>query len=72
MPIYEYACPTCKTKFEKLRAMEHGATADCPRCGQHASRVLSVMAPARVGGSTSPASTSMPSGGCCGGACGCH
>lgn len=34
MPIYEYRCPSCDTRFEKLRPMrEAESPTDCPRCG---------------------------------------
>ncbi|MCI0846814.1 MAG: zinc ribbon domain-containing protein, partial [Chloroflexi bacterium] len=29
MPLYEYMCPTCNHKFEKLQSMS-AAGADCP------------------------------------------
>ncbi len=43
MPIYEYNCPFCREKFEKLqrRADEQPA---CPRCGKPAERSVSVFA----------------------------
>jgi putative FmdB family regulatory protein len=35
MPIYEYQCQGCNTKFEKLvRRMAEAADVDCPSCGQ--------------------------------------
>ena len=34
MPIYEYACKNCDTKFEKLvRSMNSSEKVDCPKCG---------------------------------------
>jgi len=37
MPIYEYKCQDCGTKFEKL--VRNGGSAEngveCPSCGQH-------------------------------------
>jgi putative FmdB family regulatory protein len=32
MPIYEYLCEDCGTKFEKL--VRNGVTVACPSCGQ--------------------------------------
>ena len=32
MPIYEYACETCGTNFEKLMKMS-APTPSCPECG---------------------------------------
>jgi putative FmdB family regulatory protein len=45
MPIYEYVCPSCKTKFELLRPMSRAdEAASCPQCQQKAERVLSTFA----------------------------
>ena len=42
MPIYEYLCPDCKTKFELMRPMSRsGEQADCPKCKHIANRALS-------------------------------
>lgn len=32
MPIFEYVCEDCGTKFEKL--VRNGVTVQCPKCGQ--------------------------------------
>jgi putative FmdB family regulatory protein len=45
MPIYEYVCNDCESKFELLRPFSQsnkGAT--CPQCQHEAERVLSVFA----------------------------
>ena len=35
MPIYEYQCQDCNTRFEKLvRRAAEVADVDCPSCGQ--------------------------------------
>ena len=74
MPIYEYMCPTCDYKFEKLQSMS-ATGAECPQCEQPAKRALSVFA-SITAGATSDSSdfSAMPPppmhGGCCGG--GCH
>ena len=74
MPLYEYVCPTCKARFEKLQSMSAGKEAPCPGCGQTALRAISVFAAVSVdeGGSTA----SITGGGCAGcggGSCGsCH
>ena len=35
MPIYEYKCQDCGTKFEKLvRRTVEGGEVECPSCGQ--------------------------------------
>ncbi len=45
MPIYEYVCPACKSKFELLRPFSRASeAADCPRCHQDAERILSTFA----------------------------
>jgi len=75
MPIYEYYCADCHTKFETRRPMSQAdAEIACKQCaGQHTSRVLSLFA---VGGGVSANRAGSPApaaaGGCCGGACGCH
>lgn len=50
MPIYEYGCPTCGFKFEKLQPMS-ATGADCPRCEQPAKRAISVFAAVSKGDS---------------------
>lgn len=45
MPIYEYVCPGCELKFEKLRPLSQSdAGVSCPRCQETARRVLSTFA----------------------------
>lgn len=46
MPVYEYTCPACGTKFEALRPMSQAdALIPCPKCGStEARRGLSVFA----------------------------
>jgi putative FmdB family regulatory protein len=47
MPIYEFECPACGNRFERLAGVGT-QRADCPRCGgAEASRVLSAPAPAQ-------------------------
>ena len=67
MPVYEYFCRDCGSKFEKLRPIS--AANDplaCPEGHEGVIRTLSVIA--RVGGSDGGEQSF---GGCCGGACGC-
>ena len=34
MPVYEYVCTTCRTRFEKLRPMSNmDDEVPCPDCG---------------------------------------
>jgi putative FmdB family regulatory protein len=61
MPIYEYICDDCQTRFEKIVFNKTQEIA-CPQC-------------AGKNGNGSPKSQSASSGGgggCCGGGCGCH
>jgi putative FmdB family regulatory protein len=65
MPIYEYLCQNCQTRFEKLvlRAAD-GAEVACPACGQQRlTRELSTFA-ARSGSAREPA-PACPSAGTC-------
>ena len=42
MPIYEYYCSSCKSKFELLRPLSHAEQgASCPQCHAEARRVFS-------------------------------
>ena len=43
MPLYEYHCPTCDHKFDRLQPMS-ATGADCPVCEQPARRAISVFA----------------------------
>ena len=63
MPIYEYKCEDCGTKFEKL--VRGGVAVECPSCGQdHLKQEYSTFA-ARANGTSQEAP--MPS--CPGGMC---
>ncbi|MBI5083950.1 MAG: zinc ribbon domain-containing protein [Acidobacteria bacterium] len=66
MPIYEYACQECGTKFEKLiRRQADLDDLTCPSCGEsRLARQLSTFAP-QMGASKSPAPAMCPSGGMC-------
>jgi putative FmdB family regulatory protein len=74
MPIYEYLCEDCGTKFEKLvrrmngtknGASSEAADVECPSCGQkHLKQELSTFA-AHAGGSSKSAEAPVcPSGQC--------
>ena len=73
MPVYEYYCSRCNTKFELLRSMARSdEPARCPNGHADATRTLSVFA--AIGGASSEGPSAMPSGGGCGcggGGCGC-
>jgi putative FmdB family regulatory protein len=65
MPIYEYKCDTCETKFEKLiRRQAEELELSCPSCGErHLSQQYSTFA-ARAGSSPSADAPQCPSGMC--------
>ncbi|MGD1119322.1 MAG: zinc ribbon domain-containing protein [Dehalococcoidales bacterium] len=45
MPIYEYVCSECDSKFEQMRPLSQSSlAADCPRCHKPARRKMSVFA----------------------------
>jgi putative FmdB family regulatory protein len=65
MPIYEYVCEDCGSKFEKL--VRNGDAIACPGCGQsHLTTALSTFA-AHSGSGKSKAGAEFPS--CPGGMC---
>lgn len=46
MPIYEYECKSCKTRFEKLQPMTSEPIKICPECGEE--QVRRVLQPVGV------------------------
>ncbi|MBI2847291.1 MAG: zinc ribbon domain-containing protein [Chloroflexi bacterium] len=74
MPIYEYYCQTCQSRFELLRPMSKAnAEATCPQGHNNAERVLSVFAsfttndqgvPVPVSGTASGACSTCGGGSC--------
>lgn len=76
MPVYEYYCSRCSTKFELLRSMARSdEPARCPNGHPDATRTLSVFAAiGGAAGGAAGAASDVPSGGGCacgGGGCGC-
>ena len=67
MPLYDFACDDCGTKFERLVRREADLpTVDCPECGgTHVSRALSLPA-APVSSSQSMPTTACGVGPPCG------
>jgi len=67
MPIYEYLCEDCGSKFEKLvRRSSDVPELACPSCGQkHLRQELSTFAAHANGGSKSADLPVCPSGGPC-------
>lgn len=74
MPIYEYVCDKCDTRFERIVFNKQQEIA-CPKCASKKAMIqLSVFAApngAANGSSAKPSSTG-GGGGCCGGGCACH
>jgi putative FmdB family regulatory protein len=49
MPIYEYTCPHCGYRFEKLNPLSKaGLPEDCPKCGKEADYQMSITAKPQV------------------------
>ena len=79
MPVYEYYCSHCHTKFDALRSMQQAdAPIACESCeSERTARVLSVFFATSGGASASgqpiySRGESSGGGGCgCGGACSC-
>lgn len=73
MPIYEYVCDDCGERYERI-VMNQSAKVACPKCASAKHTIqLSVFAAPANGSKISNNSGPMTgSGGCCGGACGCH
>lgn len=75
MPMYEYGCTTCASKFDLLRRMDQADTGIiCPQCGSnHVQRKLSVFAAHSKDSSGKVSTVASTGGGCCsgGGVCGC-
>lgn len=75
MPLYEYVCTDCNTRFDALvRSVATADSVSCESCsGQNVRRLISRFA--TVGGFDDQATASdfqvRSGGGCCGGSCGC-
>lgn len=69
MPIYEFVCIRCNTKFELLRSLRQAnEAADCPECQKPAKRVLSKFAcfTKTASGATAPVAGTSTGCGTCG------
>ena len=71
MPLYEYYCSNCRTKFEALRPMSQAdAPIECEHCDSK--RTARVLAVAFFALSNGKPMEDASGGGCaCGGACSC-
>ncbi|WP_149403323.1 FmdB family zinc ribbon protein [Dictyobacter arantiisoli] len=74
MPLYEYYCPDCKSKFELLVNHKHADDIVCMKChSEKVRRLLSVFAAPRGNSEDYSFDDSSDGGcGCGGGSCGCH
>ena len=77
MPMYEYYCSDCQSKFELLVSHKHADDVVCAKCrGEKVRRLLSVFAAQRGGGSPDNSyddvQPAMGNCACGGGGCGCH
>ncbi|MCA1832391.1 MAG: zinc ribbon domain-containing protein [Actinomycetota bacterium] len=64
MPLYEYECPSCEKRFDRLVSSVDADAQSCPRCNEvHTRRLISVIA-----GPGGRAEAPAPQ--CGGGACG--
>ena len=70
MPIYEYACSGCGSRFEKL-VRRFAEEVSCPSCASAAvDKQLSVFAVGASGSSPAMGGCEAPGGGCGAGPCG--
>jgi putative FmdB family regulatory protein len=77
MPLYEYYCSDCQTKFELLTSHKHADDVACAKCrSEKVRRLLSVFVSQRANGEDSSYGDIEPGVGsgcaCGGGTCGCH
>jgi len=77
MPIYEYYCQDCDTRFEKLVSLSRSnEQPPCPNCtGGHTRKLLSAFASVHASddGGVSVSSSGGGCAGCSGGSCAtCH
>jgi len=66
MPLYEYNCAECRTKFEKLRPMSKAdVPVACSQCGSmNTSRAISLFSAVSKGRNGSSQASGGTSGGC--------
>jgi putative FmdB family regulatory protein len=76
MPIYEYVCDECKSRYERIITAKNGEP-ECPKCGNRRSTIQFSTFAARTGNgaSSTPSSNSADASSACGctpRTCGCH
>lgn len=77
MPIFEYECKECKTRYEVLHKSSNNDEANCPKCNSDKkikliSSFSSVISSGQSSGGCESGNCGMPSygGGCANGMCG--
>ncbi len=70
MPLYEYYCSDCRSKFELLVSHQHADDIVCMKC--HSEKVRRLLSVCDENGSYEEMASSMGSCGCGGGSCGCN
>ena len=72
MPIYEYVCPQCNVRFDRLQPTGT-SHAECPDCGLPSKKALSLFSAfVSTGGDfAEPVAGMGGCGGCASGACAC-
>lgn len=43
MPLYEFCCKPCQFKFEAFKSLNKRHKANCPKCGELADKIMSVV-----------------------------
>jgi len=73
MPIYEYLCNDCGSRFEQI-VLSRDTKIACPKCAspRHTLQLSVFSAPAKSDSGPSSGSGNGFSGPCCGGGCGCN
>jgi len=72
MPLYEYVCQACETRFERLRPLSAiDDPANCPEGHPEAHRVISMFSAVSKDASGEPNLISAGCGGCGGGGANC-
>lgn len=73
MPIYEYVCDDCQTRYERI-VMSAAQEIDCPKCAskRHTLQLSVFSAGKSSDGSSTSSSTSSGGCGCTPNSCGCN
>lgn len=72
MPIFEYRCEKCNSKFEVLhKSINHLDEVICPNCNSNKSKKLLSTFSASINGSSSSSFDDYSGGSCESGSCGC-